>query len=465
MRLGAWAAALVAMIGTTTAARAEPLALDEVLDSVDRSFPLIAAAAREQDEARGTLLSAEGGFDPSLKASGTYEAISGYPKQYMTAQVEQPTALWGTSFFAGYRYGSGKIPVYEGKLETNDFGEVRGGARVPLWRDGPIDRRRASLRQAELGLALARLNVDQQRIEARRFASLRYWDWVAAGRRLAILRAWLALASERDAQLAIRAERGDIPDIERVENQRTILTRQTAVVAAERDLAQAGMELSLFLRGSDGAPAVPSPSSLPPQLPPPEAPDLLPLSNAEQRALARRPDVKRLDLIRERGRIEADLARNQQRPAIDLTLFGARQFGPGEVARGEPVLGAAVVLDIPILNRVNEGRERTAEASIAKAEQQQRLARDRVLVDVRAAMVTFDASRQRAAMARQEVELATQLAKAELQKLELGEGNLFWVNLREQANAEAAVREVDALAEVQRAVANFRAAVAQDLPR
>lgn len=444
---------------------ADELGLEEVLRSVDQSFPLIAAAALEQEEAQASLLSSAGGFDPSLRASGTYEPISGYPKQYFTSQIEQPTALWGTTFFAGYRYGSGKIPIYDGRLETNEYGEIRGGARVPLWRDGPIDRRRASIRQGELGVTLAKLSADQQRLEARRVASLRYWDWVAAGRRLEILRAWLGLAVVRDAALAVRAESGDIPEIDRTENQRTILQRQTAVVGAERDLGQAGMEVALFFRGADGGALTPPLRRLPRALPEAVAADIPNARAEEELAVARRPDVKRFDLIRDRSRIEADLARNQQKPAIDVTLYGARQFGAGDPARGEPVAGVSLVLDIPLRNRVQIGREQGAEATIAKTEQQKRYARDRIVADVRAALVTIEASRQRAAMAQKEVGVATQLAQAELRRFELGEGNLLLVNLREQANAEAAIREVDALADFQRAVANFRFATARDLPK
>jgi len=450
-------------LAESSVAGAGELTLNEVLGTVDRTFPLIAAAAKEQAEAEGALLSSEGAFDPSLKVSGTYEPISGYPKQYVTSQVDVPTSLWGTTFFAGYRYGSGKIPVYDGRLETNDFGELRGGARVPLWRDGPIDRRRASLRQAELGIAIAKLSVEQQRIEARRLAALRYWDWVVAGRRLVVLRAWLALAVERDAGLAVRADRGDIPEIDRTENQRTILQRQTALVGAERDLAQAAMELALFLRRDDGSSQAPPPGRLPTALPVAVPIDLASPSAEEGRALARRPDLKRLDLVRDRSVIEADFARNQQRPAVDVTAYGARQFGPGDPARAEQVVGVSVVVDIPILNRVQKGREQSAEATIAKTEEQRRFAKDRIGADVRAALVTIDASRQRAALAGQEVRIATQLAQGELSRFALGEGNLLLVNLREQASAEAALREVEALADYHRAIANFRAATARDV--
>lgn len=440
-----------------------PLELEEVLKSVDRAFPLIAAAAREQDEARAQLLSSEGGFDPSLKGSGTVEPISGYPKQYFTVQAEQPTALWGSTFFAGYRYGSGKIPIYEGKLETNEYGEVRGGVRVPILRDGAIDRRRASLRQAELGAQLAKLGVDQQRIESRRLAALRYWDWVAAGRRLAVLRAWHDLAVGRDEGIATRAERGDIPDIDRTENRRTILQRQTAVIGAERDLIQTSMELSLFLRDENGEPVSPNPNRLPQSVPDAHALDLPSPKAEEERALARRPDLKRFDALRDRSLIEADYASNQALPALDATVYGARQFGDGDPARGQTVVAGAVVLDIPILNRVQTGRARAAEAAVARTEAQRRYARDRVVADVRTALATIEASRDRAHVAKRELEVATQLAQAELRRFELGEGTMLVVNQREQGTAEAAIREIDALAEYHRATASYRAATAKDL--
>lgn len=439
------------------------LQLEEVLRSLDRHFPLIVAAAREQEEAQANLLAAEGGFDPSLKAAGTYEPVSGYPKQYFSVQAEQPTTLWGTQLFAGYRYGSGKFPIYEGKLETNEWGEVRGGARIPLLRDGPIDRRRASLDQAELGVGLAKLSVEQQRIEARRLAAQRYWEWVAAGHRLRILKSWLNLAVERDVGLAVRAESGDIAAIERTENQRTILQRQTAVAAAERDLMQAGLELSLFYRSSDGSARVPLAARLPHALPEPARLEA-DARREEERALARRPDLKRFDLLRERSRIELDLAANQQNPALDLTLFAARQFGAGDPARGEPVLGASVVLDVPILNRVQTGREQAARASVAKTDEQQRFARERIVADVRALLEAIRVSRERALLAREEKRVASELAQAELRRFELGEGNLLLVNLREQAIAEAALRELDALVDYQRAVVGLRAATVRDLP-
>jgi outer membrane protein TolC len=438
--------------------------LRDVLDSVDQRYPLILAAIREQAEASGATLSAEGGFDPSLRASGTIEPISGYKKQYAQVALEQPTALWGTTFYGGYRIGNGSIPTYDGKIETNDYGEVRAGLRLPLWRDGAIDRRRAALRQAELGAEIAKLSTEQQRIEARRLGTLRYWEWIAAGARLRVVQGWLALAKDRDAGLGARVAQGDVPLIERQENQRAIFQRETALAGAEREAAQSAIELSLFLRGPDGKPRTPTDAQRPTSLPNPAAGDFTAI-DSPQSAVSARPDIRRFQVQRSRSEVELELANNQRRPAIDLLAGGSKDLGPGEYKRGLPVAEVGVVLDIPILNRVQNGRAQTAEAQVGKINEQLRLAADRALADIKNALIGIQVSKQRVDMTASEVAMAKQLAEAELKRFELGESNLLLVNLREQASAEAQVRHVDVLLDYHRSIAVYRAALGRNESR
>jgi len=439
---------------------ATTLGLDEVIRSAEDRYPMIVAAARDRDAAEGDLLAAEGGFDPSWKTGATV-VLGGYPSQRIDTLVEQPTPLWGASLFAGYRISAGQFATYDGKLVTNPFGEVRAGARVPLWRDGPIDRRRASIRRAELGVEIAKLSVSQQRIEVVRAASYRYWDWAAAGRRLSIVRDWVNLAVRRDADLGERVARGDIPAIERTENQRTILQRQAALAAAERALAEASNELSLFLRDREGKAIVPAPERLPPSIS--EAVAAATARADEQAALERRPELPRLEAQRAQARVELDWAKNQRMPAVDVMVMGSKDFGPGDVKLDKPVFEASVLIDIPLVARVPRGRVKAAEATMARIDEQTRLAKDRIVADVRNAKAALVAAQDRAALAKQELTVARQLAEAEAQRFLAGDGTLLIVNLREQAAAEAALRHVDALVDWHKAAANYRAATAAGL--
>lgn len=443
----------------TVGAPSDPLTLSEVTTTVLERHPLLRAVAQDRAIAAADMLSAEGGFDPSLRARVVTIPTGPYPSDRLETIVEQPTALWGTKFFGGYRVSRGDFAPYDGKLVTGDWGEARVGAAVPLWRDGPIDKRRAALQKAELGTEAARLSVAQARIEAVRSASLKYWDWVGTGRKLEIVRDLLGIAVARDAALAARVARGDIPAFERAENERVIYQRRAQVAAAERAVQNAAIELSLFYRAASGEPVVPPAGRLPESFPEP-APRAFDVQASEREALARRPELRRIDVLRDQTRVDRALANNQRKLGVDLVVAGAKDFGPGDPRILKPELEVGVLVDVPILTRVQDGRVRAAEASYAKLSEQQRFARDRVVADVRDAASAVDQAQERIAAARREIATARQLVAAEMQRFELGEGTLLLVNLREQALAEAQQREIDALSDYQKALANQRAAVA-----
>jgi outer membrane protein, heavy metal efflux system len=441
-------------------AAANELALNEVVRAVELRFPSILAAEQDRIAAEGDRLAAAGGFDPSWRSSGMAIPIGGYPSGRFDTVVEQPLPFWGSSVFAGYRLGLGDFPVYDGKLATNQYGEVRAGARVNLLRDGPIDRRRANIKRTEIGVDVAARTVEQQRLDAVRLGSFRYWDWVGAGRKVELSQSWLDLARERDTGLARRVETGDLADIERQDNQRAILQRTAHFVAAQRTLQQAAIELSMYLRDERGNAILPPTSRLPRQIPEPTAFDAAGLAEAERAALARRPEVKRLEHQRDQAEVEQEFATNQQRPAIDLVVMGAKDLGPGDPKQDKPSLEAGVMIDIPLLNRTARGRAQAASAQVERIDAQTKLVRDRVVADVRDAVSALIAAGERVKMLRAEVDMAQQLAKQEAKRLELGEGNVLLVNLREQAALDAGLRYVDTLVEWHKAMAAYRAATA-----
>ncbi len=450
-------------VPATAAAQSAPLELTAVLASVERHHPLVAAAERDRDAADAELRAAEGSFDPQWRTRAFVAPVGYYNPLTIDTALVQPTRLWGATLFAGWRLGEGLsytgIPIYDGKYETNRYGEVRAGLSVPLLRNGPIDRARANIQRAEQGRTVAAMGALQQRLELARLGAQRYWDWVAAGRRLAVARSLLQLAAGRNAALAERTARGDLPAQERTDNIRAVAQREGAVVSARRALEQAAIELSLYLRDGAGDPRLPAPEELPAALPEPAPLDAQCVARSARAAQAARPEPRRFEAQRERERVERDYFENQQRPAIDVTVAASHDLGAGPQSREGPVLEAGLVLDIPLLNRVATGRTRAAEAAMSRAEEQRRFALDRVAADVRDAASALEAARDRVAVARRELAAAREVAELERQRLALGDGNILSLNLREVAEAEASLREVDALAEWQRAAAAWRFAL------
>jgi outer membrane protein, heavy metal efflux system len=468
MMLGQTAFAQEQPAQTTAAApsaAANELGLNEVVRSIEQRFPSILAAEQDRLAAEGDRLAAAGGFDPSWRSSGAAIPVGGYPSGRFDTVVEQPLPFWGSSIFAGYRLGLGDFPVYDGKLATNQYGEVRAGARVNLLRDGPIDRRRANIRRTEIGVDVAARTVDQQRIDAVRLGSFRYWDWVGSGRKVELSRAWLDLARTRDVGLGRRVETGDLADMERLDNQRAILQRTAHLVSAQRALEQAAIELSMYLRDERGNAVLPQPQRLPGQLLEPSAFDATRLAEAERTALAQRPDLKRLEHQRDQAEVEQQLATNQRRPAIDIVIMGAKDLGPGDPKQDKPMLEAGVMIDIPLLNRTANGRAQAASAQVGRIDAQAKLLRDRVVADVRDAVSALVAASERVKTIRAEVDMAQLLAAQEAKRLDLGEGNVLLVNLREQAALDASLRYVDAVVDWHKAMAAYRAATATPAPK
>lgn len=446
------------------AAVAEPLRLDEVVSSVERHFPLIDAARKDQRIADAELLAAQGAFDPTVRTRLDGAPLGYYQNGRFDLMLDAPTPLWGTSLFGGYRASFGKFADYDGKLETNQYGELRAGIAIPLLRNGATDRRRAGITRAQLGVPLSATGLKQAQLDAVRTASFRYFEWVATGQRLRVARRLLELAEARDVANEDRVQRGDLSRIDRVDNQRSVVSRRGAVVSAERALQAAAIELSIYLRDERGEPQLPDASRLPAELPPPEptveAQGPASSDTAASTALRNRPEVERLRLQREQLRIELDLAKNQMLPAIDLLAQVSQDFGPGSATRSPTVIEGGVSLDLPTLNRGARGRRQAAEAAMSRLDAQARLIRDRIRAELADVLSAIAAAGQRVRIAQEEVRLAREVEEAERVRFSLGDGNILFVNLREQATVEAALREIDALLDYHRAQAAYRAALA-----
>lgn len=454
-----WLAASAILLAASTAGAQTPqktLRVEDVVDVVRTRSAVAGQIDADRRAAAGEVRSASGGFDPVLRGLAGAVLTGEYPLQRYDLSIEQTTALYGLSAFAGWRRGTGTIPVYDGKIATNAWGEVRGGLRLPLLRDGSIDRRRALVARAELGRDVVKDATDQQRIDLARTASVRYWEWVAAGLRAAASERWLALAEARDAQLVVRAEKGDLATIDRDDNRRAVEQRRAQLAAHRRDAVQLGLELGALLVERDGTAPMLDAASAPKDLPEPPPIDERP-DDAIQRALASRPDLRALGGIAQQVDVDARLADNQRLPGLDVTVAASRDFGAGVPDRARVAWETWVTLEFPLLQRTAAGRLDVARAQAEKVRLTRAVLAERIRRDVLSARAALDAAKERTQAARAELALAKKLREAEQRKFAIGEGSLVILNLREQAEVEAALREVDALLDWQRAFATYRA--------
>ncbi|MCX6836882.1 MAG: TolC family protein [Verrucomicrobia bacterium] len=442
-----------------------PLLLDEVLASVQSQYPPYLAALIEQDIANGRVRQAQGAFDVNLNAGGSMNLAGYYDGRTGYAMIEQPLPFWGGSVYSGYRLSSGFLPNYN-KDRTGVDGEGVLGFRIPLLRDGTIDRRRASLWQAQIDQELADPIILRQYLDFIRAATIGYYTWVASGQRLALAEELFRIAKDRDSAIAEQVKKGASAPIVQIDNQRLVVSREIATVQALRRFQASAIELSLFFRTREKAePIISDRHRVPKAFPPHPRLDESQLTADIAKAAVFRPEIRRIELLVQKVEIDRKLTKNHLLPNLDLGVEAGQFLGgnrPRDIERNE--VEAKMEFKLPLQRREALGRVDIADATIVRLNNDKRFARDRITADVRDAYSALIAAYDALKMTRVNVELARQLEAAENERLKQGATDLLALQIREQATFDAQVLEVEAQADYFRAQANYRAAIAADAP-
>jgi outer membrane protein TolC len=448
-----------------TTASAAPLLLPEVLASVQAQYPPYLAALIEQDMANGRMRQAKGAFDTQLSAGGNFTPSGYYDGQTGYAMAEQPLSNWGGGVYGGYRLSSGFLPNYN-KDRTGVDGEAVLGFRLPLLRDGSIDRRRATLWQAKIDQELADPLILRQYLDFTRAASITYFNWVSAGQRWELGEDLLRMAKDRDSAIAEQVKAEASSPLVQVDNQRLVVSREIAVVLAQRRFEASSIELSLFFRKKETAEPILAPRDrVPHAFPAHPKPNSSKLDADIAKAIAQRPEVRRIQLTIQKTDIERRLAENNLMPNLDLGVEANQSAGnnrPKDIAATE--VAAKIEVKIPLQRNEAKGRIEVADATLNRLRNERRFALDRIAADVRDSYSALTASHDALLQTRRNVELSQQLVDAENERLKQGATDLLALQIREQALFDAKVLEVEAIADYFRAQANYRAAVAEEIP-
>lgn len=465
-------APLAQTVERTEAGSQDPLTLDDVLASVDAGFPLIAAAEAEWVARSAEARAADGSFDTTFSAGADLRPVGFYQSYGGDAALIQPTRLWGTRFYGGYRIGSGDYPSYDGRLQTDGSGEIAGGLEVPLFRGGAIDLPRAEISRSRIDVELAGPEIELQRVAAIRDASNAFWIWVAAGRRFEVAQRLVDMAVARQSQIEGRVARGAQSRIDLVDNERLIVDRKLQLLAAERDLRQASIALSLYVRDDRNDSVVVDPDRLPRHFPIEHPPDRELFTNELTEAREKHPLIRILALEKTKLEVDAALARNDSLPGVNVRVEGSQDFGsssPGIDVTGklspaplsETQVKALVRLELPLQRREARGELAAARARITRLERREQYTRDLIMTDGLRAIESLVAAYEITVQARQNLLLAEKMRLAEERKLVLGSSNLIDVNIREVQEAMASQGLIDAQASYFRARADFEAVLAR----
>ena len=440
----------------------QPIGLNEVLDSVENHFPLLIAAAAEQEIADGRVISASGQFDLQFTGSTLLQPLGFYQNNRAGMALSQPIYQNGGYVYGGYRMGRGDFPAWYKERQTDGNGEYAVGMGVPLLKNRAIDQRRADLFRAQLDSQAVDPQVRTQLILFSRDAAVAYWYWLAAGKSLDVQFNQLRIAQERVQQISLRVEKGDLPTIARIDNDRFIAARQTKLIEATRRFQGAAIGLSLFLRTPEGRPLLATEFNLPSQFPGMRESDPQQLQADIDLAIGQRPEITAIDFELRKIQIDQQAAQNQLFPKLDVILEASKDTGTqaGLIDDKSPFeMEAGILAEVPLQRRDAIGKIRTAQGKQSQLLAKRDFLIDNVTTRVQDAYSAIENARERFDQATKNKELAIQSMEIGRRQFEAGDIDLIVLNIYEQAEAEAELIVIDAEAEYFSSLADYRAAL------
>jgi outer membrane protein TolC len=466
-------------LGWVSVAQGQSLTLRKLMLSVDEHYPLIAIAEADFKKALADQRSAAGGFDPLLQVRQSNALEGYYRNRVFDVSLEQPTSLWGTKVFTGWKRASGNFSVYDAQSMTFTGGEFRVGLQVPLLKGGMTDERRTRLKTAEQSVHVAQEAYCVQKKEVQKQAKYRYWEWVAAGQKVFVAKELLKIAIARNQAIEKRIQRGDLPGIDLMDNERSIFQRQSGLTATERLFQKISFELSLYYRNHQGNPLVPSLEDLGEHQVveclmdkvhesdnPSEFQIILKEVN-QKKGYQHHPEMKRLQWQSLKTQAELRLAKNHLLPKLDAKFGFYSESGSNPSASTSPSysylppsyypsqMKFSLLLEFPLFFRTASAQVQAHQVLLDKVDILQKFTQDKLALQLKDAISGMTTAYEKFKFAQQEVRISIKLENSEKLRAFHGDSNFMLVNLREQSTRDAIGKGLDAYTEFYKAKADY----------
>lgn len=417
---------MIFLISVLTIAVCHAYTPDEVAKIVVERFPLIEEANLKAKAQNSLVTSAEGSFDHKLKAKFRNRIEEKYDNEYFMVAIERQTTLGGLNLVAGYNQGNGLFAPYDEELKTSGAGEIFAGLTLPLLQGFRTD-------EARTNLAIAKIEENQAKEELRlkqnmyvhKALSL-YYKWLLQRKIIGVQESILKLAENRMEMIERRHRRGDVEGIKKTDAQRSVLKRRSEILKSKAKKRLIEAELSLYL----------------PQLP---EKDVLPLKPWDKKSAGvlktnELPQLRILELERQKTKLRQKLADNQKLPELDLQVMGYRELSQN--APYDPdELKVGVGFSFPLENRKASGKTVAEEYKKKAIERRLSFGTSEYSLSYSALLDSYKILDKSWENLVAESEATERMARGERAKWQQGGSDLYFVNLREEDVADVEIKK------------------------
>lgn len=437
----------IASSGTAIAA----LSPSAVKDSALKYHPTVQASIERLRAGEEGIRGARGAFDAKIVSDYKRQTKHGWNTTLSRTQLEKPLRFANSKVYAGSEQvssGDGILaPIYNTGNPASQYGNYSIlGAKVSLWKNLFIDSDRAALKNAKFGATIAKGEKQLTVLDIGRLGQLAYWEWVTAQKVKDAFEELVKNGETRNDYLVARNKKGDVARILVTENEQYIASRKGSLQAAKERLLRAEYALSLFNRDQNGEPVVPSPNEgyedYPANLT--VLLEKLDLNTSIDELIKKRPDMKNLAINVEMNNVDVELAKQDLKPQIDVA--GEYFHRTLEHPQGQPrdYLMVLAQVNIPIERNLGNGNIAAARARKMVAQREMSIGQQTYKAEIMSLRQALHLQLEQVAQSQIEFTKAKELVVSETYKFKSGGGNLFLVNIREEAQASAEVAFQDA---------------------
>ena len=173
-----------------------------------------------------------------------------------------------------------------------------------------------------------------------------------------------------------------------------------------------------------------------------------------QKAIDRRPELKRIALERQQAKLQLQLARNDLLPQADGLYTQGYDGGNNGIGR---VFRAQVTFSQPIYLRNARGRIKASQFNIEALNSEEAAERQRIVAEVMSAAATLNASYDKYQAVTKQVEKSEAVYVGEKKRFNFGDSTVFLVTQRERQLFDARIKLIDAQVEYLNASAKMQA--------
>jgi len=416
---------------------AQTFSIDNFYAVLITQHPLVKQALLLSENAKQELRLARGSFDPKLEST-----FNG--KQY---QDKEYYSKWAASLVIpvwfpidpkiGFERNEGTNVNPESSIPSADnYQQWVTSFRLPVGRGLVTDDRRAALKQAQLFQAIAEAEQIKLINKILLEAAKDYWQWYFSYYNFRLMDGNTRIANEVLVRIRLNASLGEASSLDTIQAKITWQQRQVERQEAYLEFVNQGIRISNYLWSAQELPVQLSPWVVPVL---DSDAQIMPSQETLQELVAlaqqNHPDLRKLSLKLDQLEVDRKLAAEYLKPRLDLTYgFVNRPFGPSmyqaSAFGNDYKFGAD--FSIPLFLRKERSKLAQTKLKIRSTQLERSQTERDILNQLQAVYNQLDNTRMIINQQSDMAENYKTLLASELLNLQLGESDLFKINVQQE---------------------------------